>query len=224
MLIRTPRAPRIETSSSNGLSIAARAASSARPSPSPSPIPIIAVPMPFMIVRTSAKSRLIRPGMIIRSVMPRTPEYKTSSAMRKASANVVRSLAMRKRFWFGTTISVSTASCINSRPLSAVLIRCVPSNPNGLVTTPIVRMPLSCAAFAMTGAAPVPVPPPMPAATKTMCAPSRASMISSKDSSAEAAPTSGRAPAPRPAVVSKPSWMRFSVFERSIACASVLAT
>jgi hypothetical protein len=44
---------------------------------------------------------------------------------------------------------------------------------NGLVTTPTVRMPISRAALAMTGAAPVPVPPPMPAVRKTMCEPAR---------------------------------------------------
>ena len=48
-------------------------------------------------------------------------------------------------------------------------MRRVPSNWNGLVTTPTVRMPISRAARAMTGAAPVPVPPPMPAVTNTMC-------------------------------------------------------
>ena len=37
-------------------------------------------------------------------------------------------------------------------------------------------MPLSRAALAMTGAAPVPVPPPMPAAMKHMCAPSSAAL------------------------------------------------
>ncbi len=45
-------------------------------------------------------------------------------------------------------------------------MRRTPSNWNGLVTTPTVRMPISRAARAMTGAAPVPVPPPMPAVTK----------------------------------------------------------
>ena len=56
-------------------------------------------------------------------------------------------------------------------PGSATRMRRWPSNWNGLVTTPTVRMPCSRAARAMTGAAPVPVPPPMPAVTKTMCEP-----------------------------------------------------
>ena len=46
-----------------------------------------------------------------------------------------------------------------------------PSKWKGLVTTPTVRMPISRAICAMTGAAPVPVPPPMPAVTKHICAP-----------------------------------------------------
>ena len=43
----------------------------------------------------------------------------TSSAILKASAKVVRSLAMRNRFWFGMTISVSTNCCSSSMPASA---------------------------------------------------------------------------------------------------------
>jgi hypothetical protein len=80
---------------------------------------------------------------------------------------------MRNRFWFGMMMSVSTAFCSSEMPASATRIRRTPSNWNGLVTTPTVRMPMSRAARAMTGAAPVPVPPPMPAVTKTMCAPER---------------------------------------------------
>ena len=57
-----------------------------------------------------------------------------------------------------------------------------PSKWNGLVTTPTVRMPMSRAVLAMTGAAPVPVPPPMPAVTNTMLAPERWSRISSSTS------------------------------------------
>ena len=91
--------------------------------------------------------------------------------MAKASAKVVFSLAMRNRFWFGMTIRVSTQSCSSMMPGSAMRMRRAPSNWNGLVTTPTVRMPWSRAARAMTGAAPVPVPPPMPAVTNTMCEP-----------------------------------------------------
>ena len=98
MLMRTPRAPFIDTSSSKGFEIAASAASMARRSPSASPVPIIALPISAITVRMSAKSRLIRPGITIMSVTPRTPECRTSSAILKASANVVRSLATRNRF------------------------------------------------------------------------------------------------------------------------------
>ena len=42
--------------------------------------PIIAVPMPTMTVRTSAKSRLIRPSRTMRSTMQATPECSTRSA------------------------------------------------------------------------------------------------------------------------------------------------
>ena len=88
--------------------MAASAARSARFSPEASPVPIIALPISRITVRTSAKSRLIRPCFTIRSVMQATPEYSTWSAIAKASAKVVFSLATRNRFWFGMMISVST--------------------------------------------------------------------------------------------------------------------
>ena len=84
------------------------AAISARSFAGASPVPIIALPISVITVRTSAKSRLIRPGSTIRSVIERTPECSTWSAMAKASAKVVRSLATRNRFWLGMTIRVST--------------------------------------------------------------------------------------------------------------------
>ena len=65
--------------------------------------------------------------MTIRSVTPRTPEWSTSSAILKASAKVVRSLAMRNRFWFGMMINVSTNFCNSSIPASALRIRWLPS-------------------------------------------------------------------------------------------------
>ena len=52
-------------------------------------MPMRAEPASRMIVRTSAKSRLTRPGTVIRSVMPCTPWRRTSSAMRNASTTEV---------------------------------------------------------------------------------------------------------------------------------------
>ena len=56
----------------------------------------------------------------------------------------------------------------------------------------------------MTDAAPVPVPPPMPAAIKSISAPSIAEDNSSFASNAASLPFSGSAPAPRPFVISEP--------------------
>jgi hypothetical protein len=99
-------------------------------------------------------------------------------------------------------------------------MRRLPSNSNGFVTTPTVRMPISLATRAITGAAPVPVPPPMPAVMKSMLAPEMAALISSIASSAAARPTSGLPPAPRPL---PPSWMIWVAPERFNAWASVFA-
>ena len=144
--------------------------------------------------------------------------------MEKASVKVVFSLATRNRFWLGMMSSVSTNFCSASMPASAARSRREPSNWNGLVTTPTVRMPSSREARAITGAAPVPVPPPMPAVMNTIWQPTRWALMSAIASSAAAAPISGFDPAPRPSVTLAPIWMRRSAAELARACASVLAT
>ena len=122
------------------------------------------------------------------------------------------------------TTRQSTSLFSTSMPASALRIRGMPSKVKGLVTMATVRIPMSRATLAMTGAAPVPVPPPMPAAMKTMSAPFKASRILSRSSSAAWRPTSGLEPAPMPRVVLTPScslfWMGFSCRT----CLSVLAT
>ena len=75
--------------SSSGLSIAIRAALTVRPSPEPWPIAISAEPASCMMLRTSAKSRLMIPVLMIRSEMPWMPWRSTSSARRKVSRNEV---------------------------------------------------------------------------------------------------------------------------------------
>ena len=66
--------------SSRGEEMAASAARMARSSPVASPMPMRAVPASFMMALTSAKSRLTRPGIVMRSEMPLTPLRRTSSA------------------------------------------------------------------------------------------------------------------------------------------------
>ena len=174
-------------------------------------MPIMAVPASFMTVRMSAKSRLIRPGMVIRSVTPWMPWRSVSSAMRNASSMLVFLSTISSRRSLGMTMSVSTFWDSRSIPCSAWLRRVRPSKENGLVTMPTVSAPISSRAIsAMIGAAPVPVPPPSPAVTKTMSASASASRISARDSSAAWQPTSGFAPAPRPRVSSSPMWMVLS--------------
>src|SRR2546421_179376 len=85
----TARAPVTAAPSSSGLEMARRAASIARSCPSATPVPIIASPMPAMIVFTSAKSRLIKPGTRIRSEIPCIAWRSTSSAVANASVSGV---------------------------------------------------------------------------------------------------------------------------------------
>ena len=108
-------------------------------------------------------------------------------------------------------------------PCSAALVRLRPSKPNGVVTTPTVKIPISLAIEAITGAAPVPVPPPMPAVINTISAPSSDFWIASRSSSAAWRPTSGFAPAPKPRVLCVPSCNRIGADILSSACLSVLA-
>ena len=155
------------------------------------------MPIPCMTVRTSAKSRLMKPGTVMRSLMPCTACLNTSSAALNASPiEAVCETAANNRS-FGMVITVSTDSCNSRSPCSACCNRRRPSNRKGFVTTATVNAPNSVANDATIGAPPVPVPPPRPVVTKTMSEPSSTSMILSVSSSAACRPTSGSAPAPR---------------------------
>ena len=217
---RTPLAPSMVASSS-GLLMACSAAVRARSSPRAEPMPMSAEPASFMTDFTSAKSRLMRPGVVMRSVMPETPCMSTWSACLKESRIDIWRSVISSSFSFGMTMSVSTSSDRRPMPSSAWRARRLPSKRNGRVTTPMVRAPSERAIFATTGAPPVPVPPPSPAVTKTMSAPLRVSSISSAWSSAAWRPVSGFAPAPRPLVSSRPMSSLTSASLMSSACASV---
>ena len=88
-----------------------------------------AEPAPCMTDLTSAKSRLIRPGVVMRSVMPCTPARSTWSAVANASSMLMPRSLISSRRSFGTTMSVSTsfleAARRPSRPASE---RRLPSN------------------------------------------------------------------------------------------------
>ena len=160
--------------------MAISAAATARSSPREEPVPISAEPAPDITDFTSAKSRLISPGVVMRSVIPCTPESRTWSAALNASSTLTCRSEIDSRRSFGMTISVSTSLRSFSMPASACTTRRLPSKPNGLVTTPMVSAPSDRATLATTGAPPVPVPPPSPAVTNTMSAPLRTSSISSR--------------------------------------------
>ena len=89
-------------------------------------------------------------------------------------------------------------------PFSAWSILRRPSKMKGFVTIATVRIPISLASLATTGAAPVPVPPPIPAAMNIISAPAMAAFISSVLSSAARWPMSALAPAPWPLVIFSP--------------------
>ncbi len=142
MFMSTPVAPDTVLSRS-GDEIADFAASAARFSPDAVPMPMSDDPALAMIVRTSAKSRLMRPGTVMRSVMPCTPWRRTSSAMRNASTIDVCGSTTSSRRSFGMTITESTCLRSSSMPSSARRVRCRPSKAKGLVTTPTVSAPCS---------------------------------------------------------------------------------
>ena len=104
-------------------------------------MPMRAEPASLITIFTSAKSVLIRPGVVMRSVMPCTPCSRTSSAILKALSTEVLSLETVSSRSFGMTISVSTFSFSVLMPESACTARRLPSKPNGRVTTPMVSAP-----------------------------------------------------------------------------------
>ena len=169
-------------------------------SPSASAEPIIATPLSFITVLTSLKSTLICPVTEITSAIPLAAIAKTSSAFSNAFTsvklpNISLSLSLL------ITNKVSTDSLIFSMPSSACVLRFLPSKVNGTVIIPTVNIPMSLAACAITGAAPVPVPPPIPAVTKIILVFfARISLTSSRFSIAAFLPTSGIEPAPLPSV------------------------
>ena len=203
ILSKMPREPSIDDSSRGEL-MAAVAAAIARLSPFALPVPIKAVPAFVKIILTSAKSVLMRPGVVIKLVIPATPCNSTSSARLNASSKLVFSVATDKSRSFGMMINVSTLSRNLAIPASACIARRRPSNPNGRVTMPTVNAPAARAISAMIGAAPVPVPPPSPAVMNTMSAPLTISSMSLRLASAASCPIAGSLPAPRPRVISRP--------------------
>ena len=200
------------------------AASVARFSPTATPDPMMAGPTSFITVRRSAKSALISPGTLMRSVIPFTACRRTLSAIDSISESRLFFCIKESRRSLGTVMMVSAYFCISFQPFSALRIRYLPSKLNGLVTTATVKAPSSLLSLATMGAAPVPVPPPRPAVTKTISVPFRIFFNSSTDSRAAWAPISGSAPAPRPFVIPGPSCRQISAFDCSRACLSVFAT
>ena len=116
-------------------------------------MPMSAEPALLMIIFTSAKSVLMRPGVVIRSVMPCTPCRRTSSAILNALSTEVLSFDTVSSRSFGMTIRVSTFSLSFWMPCSACTARRRPSKPNGRVTTPMVSAPRLLATSATTGRA-----------------------------------------------------------------------
>ncbi len=166
---------------------------------------------------------MINAGIAIKSVIVCTPCRKTLSASLNASC-IGRPPINCKRRSFDTVIIESTLERNSSIPEIACFFLFIPSKVNGLVITPTVNAPNSRAILAKTGAAPVPVPPPIPAAIKTISAPSKTCRISASDSRAAFFPISGSPPAPNPLVKSRPNSILFFTGERFNTCKSVFAT
>ncbi len=85
------------------------------------PIAISAGPASCMIRRTSAKSRLMSPGIVISSEMPWMPCRRTSSAIMNDSSTVVFWSQTASSRSLGMTMSVSTSSRSAWMPCSALL-------------------------------------------------------------------------------------------------------
>ena len=102
----TPRAPSM-VMSSNWLEMACSAAMRARSSPEALPTAINAAPPSLIMVRTSAKSRLIRPGTVMSSEIPWMPWRRTSSAILNDSFRLARLSMICSKRSLGITMRVS---------------------------------------------------------------------------------------------------------------------
>ena len=152
------------------------------------------------MVTTSAKSKLMKPGCVIASVIPLTAFNKTSFAALKALTIEIFAPKFFNNLSLSITIKESTCFDNSVIPDSALTMCLLPSNLNGRVTTATVSAPVSLAISAIIGAAPVPVPPPIPAVINTISEPWINFLISSLLSSAALRPLFGSQPAPKPLV------------------------
>ena len=193
-------APNISLLFSRGLFKASAITRLARSSPEAFAAPIIAIPLSVITVLTSAKSTFIYPGNVIISAIPLAAIFNTSLALANALDNVCDP-NIRCIFSLSMIIKESTCSFNLFTPSRAWSNRFGPSKREGIVTIPTVRIPISLAILAITGAAPVPVPPPIAAVINTIFVlVLNNAFISSILSLAAASPISGRFPAPRPSV------------------------
>ena len=173
------------------------------------------------MVSTSQKSLFIVPSMVIISAILLVAVVRISSALQNASlAVVIPSAYISLKRSLLITNNASTFSFISLTPLIAFTILGFISNWNGIVTIPIVNIPISFAIWAIMGAAPVPVPPPIPAVINTIWVVSlKRAFICSMLVSAAARPFSGLPPAPRPV---SPNCILVGTLERLRAWLSVL--
>ena len=171
----------------------------------------------------SAKSRFINPCPKTRSTTAFIPILKILLASLKAFCKVIDLSGKSNSLSLGIITKLSTFCLKSSIPLSALFFLLSPSKLNGLVTTATVNTSSSFAAFAITGAAPVPVPPPIPAVMNSISVPFKSSCIFSISSSAACLPTSGEAPAPCPFVNFSPICNFTSANDFSKSCLSVFA-
>ena len=162
-------------------------------------MPMMAVPALARTMRTSAKSVLIWPGMVMRSVMPWTPCSSTSSAILNAFTIDVFSVDTVRSRSLGMMMMASTFSFRFWMPASAWTERRRPFEGEGPGDhADGERADGTWRSRPPPGRRPVPVPPPLPAVMKTMSAPLSASSISARCSSAACAADLGVAPGPEP--------------------------
>ena len=169
-------------------------------SPLARPMAIMAPPPLRIVLSTSRKSRLILPSNVINSEMLLTALHSIWSAALNACFKASSESEYTSHMLSLLMIrSESTFLRISSTPFSAFMILFFFSKKKGMVTMPMVRMPIPCATEAMIGAAPVPVPPPIPAVTKhILVLSSKSRFTCSLVFSASCLPSSGSEPAPSP--------------------------
>ena len=171
--------------------------------------------------RSVAKSMLMSPRQ--ESIAPNAfrPAQIQLFARPKASSTSASSPPPSRSMSLCNGMTASQPARSAASASRACLVRRSPSHEKGSVTNATTIAPASAAAFAITGAAPLPVPPPRATIRMTRSQPATSFRRPSESASAARRPSSTSPPAPSPRVSARPITSRSATGDEASDCTSV---